>query len=63
MNDHETRTREAKLDRMLADSFPASDPPSFTPVMGVGGWASEAQRIDDENGDAMASRRARGIDR
>ena len=40
MNDSDTRAREAKLDSMLADSFPASDPPSFTPVMGVAICAS-----------------------
>lgn len=30
----EIREREAKLDNELADSFPASDPPSFTPTNG-----------------------------
>jgi hypothetical protein len=46
MNDEDTRTREAKLDCTLADSFPASDPPSFTPVMGVGFCASDAHPPD-----------------
>lgn len=27
---------EDELDKMLADSFPASDPPSFTPITGIG---------------------------
>ena len=37
-----TRAGEDALDDMLADSFPASDPPSFTPVTGVGGEAHKA---------------------
>lgn len=44
MSNSDTRTREAKLDCMLADSFPASDPPSFTPVMGVGNCAAPTHR-------------------
>lgn len=37
MTTEQRRAREALLDEMLADSFPASDAPSFTPVTGVGG--------------------------
>lgn len=36
MSDRETQLREARLDGTLADSFPASDPPSFTPITGMG---------------------------
>lgn len=32
--------REPNLDDELEDSFPASDPPSFTPVTSTGGPAS-----------------------
>ena len=31
---------EGDLDEALADSFPASDPISFTPIAGVGGIAA-----------------------
>jgi hypothetical protein len=37
----ERRRRETLLDEMLADSFPASDAPSFTPVTGTGGPESD----------------------
>lgn len=36
MSDLDTQLREARLDGTLADSFPASDPPSFTPITGMG---------------------------
>ena len=47
MKDNDVTAREAKLDRALADSFPASDPPSFTPVSGVGGRAPAHQHGAD----------------
>jgi uncharacterized protein YeaO (DUF488 family) len=40
VDDTDTPIREARIDCMLADSFPASDPPSFTPIVGMGSRGS-----------------------
>ena len=43
---------EDELDKMLADSFPASDPPSFTPIIGIGEAAprTRAEAPAEESG-------------
>jgi hypothetical protein len=42
-----SRESSSELDRALADSFPASDPISFTPIAGVGG-PEEENAADEE---------------
>ena len=49
MDNPNDEKREAALDAMLADSFPGSDPPCFTPVMGVGTLATQRRRRIPKN--------------
>jgi hypothetical protein len=58
MTTEQRRAREALLDEMLADSFPASDAPSFTPVTGVGGGESAASH-HASTGDSASTHPAR----
>lgn len=58
MNDDDTKTREAKLDSMLSDSFPASDPPSFTPVVGMGCSTPEGSPSDHMRHGVKGDRRS-----
>jgi len=37
-----TQSRSDSIDEMVDDSFPASDPPSFTPITGTGSRESAA---------------------
>src|SRR5438874_358168 len=39
----DNRMTEDELDRVIDDSFPASDPPSYTPAVGVGPAAAMAE--------------------
>jgi hypothetical protein len=57
MPNDERRRREKLLDEMLADSFPASDAPSFTPVTGTGGPEPE-EHAKEPTADAGASQSA-----
>jgi hypothetical protein len=50
---------EAKLDQMLEDSFPTSDPPSFTPV--TGSASAPVDTYSDQESEAGGHGRAKAM--